>query len=122
MYFHIGLCINQTTQTSDIIFPASGVSFTKQVEPLFQETCASCHNGNNPGINLILNYTAFSDFWGYLIDYQPKIIISGSAANSILTEIFQALPNFMPPPPRPRLTQNQIDGIKTWINEGANHN
>jgi mono/diheme cytochrome c family protein len=115
-------CKDQTTQTSDIIFPASGVSFTKQVEPLFQETCASCHNGNNPATNLSLDYTAYSDFWEYLIDYQPKIIISGNAANSILYRDISGNPQLMPPSPRPRLTQNQIDGIKTWITEGAIHN
>ena len=113
-------CKDQTNQnlTSNIVFPASGVSFSKQVVPLFQQTCAAggCHGGSQAAANLNLEYFT----WDYLIDFQPKIVIGGSGKNSILYIDIAGNPQLMPP--KQRLTQNQIDGVKTWIDEGAKNN
>jgi hypothetical protein len=113
-------CKDQTNQnlTSNIVFPASGVSFNKQVVPLFQQTCAAggCHGGSQPAANLNLEYFT----WDYLIDFQPKIVIGGSGKNSIL--YIDIAGNLQLMPPKQRLTQNQIDGVKTWIDEGAKNN
>jgi hypothetical protein len=121
VYIFISLsCKDQTNQnlTSNIVFPASGVSFNKQVVPLFQQTCAAggCHGGSQPAANLNLEYFT----WDYLIDFQPKIVIGGSGKNSILYIDIAGNPQLMPP--KQRLTQNQIDGVKTWIDEGAKNN
>jgi len=115
-------CKDQTNQsgTSDIIFPASGVSFNKQVEPLLQQTCAAsgCHGGSQPAANLNLEYFTRN----YLIDFQPKIVVEGKGNMSPLYIDIAGNPQLMPPPPNQRLKQNQIDGIKKWIDEGALNN
>jgi hypothetical protein len=127
IFFLIVLCImvlfsckDQTTQssTSSIVFPTSGVSFSKQVEPLFQQTCAAsgCHGGSQPAANLNLQYFTRD----YLIDFQPKIIVEFNSKTSLLYTYIAGNPQQMPP--NQRLTQNQIDGVKKWIDEGAQNN
>jgi hypothetical protein len=115
-------CKDQTNQssTSNIIFPASGVSFSKQVEPLFQQTCtaASCHGGSQPAANLNLEI----DAWHSLIDYLPPIVLPRNGNNSPLVMYLDGrLAPQMPFRQQP-LTTNQINGVKTWINEGAQNN
>jgi hypothetical protein len=115
-------CKDQTNQnlTSNIVFPDSLVSFSKQVEPLFQQTCvaAGCHGGSQPAANLNLQ----TDVWHSLIDYLPPIVIPKNAATSLLIlRIEGRIAPQMPLRSQP-LTANQITGVKRWIDEGAKPN
>jgi hypothetical protein len=113
-------CKDQTNQnfTSDIVFPPSGVSFSKQVQPLFQQTCvaAGCHGGSQPAANLNLQL----DVWHSIINYLPPLVLVNNGSKSPLYIDISGNPQLMPP--SQRLTQNQIDGVKKWIDEGANNN
>jgi hypothetical protein len=105
--------------TSDIVFPDSLVSFTKYVEPLFQQTCvdARCHGGSQPAANLYLE----NNMWNNLIDYQPSIIIVNNGDVSSLVKFLDG--RLQPQMPiRKPLKQNQINGVKKWIDEGAQYN
>ena len=120
--FMMTSCKDQTNQsnTSNIIFPDSNVSYTKQVEPLFQQTCAQagCHSGDQPAANLDLQI----DAWHSLINYLPPLIIVKNGNNSPLVKYLDGrlLPQ-MPLRSQP-LTTNQINGVKKWIDEGARLN
>lgn len=99
--------------TSDIVFPSSNVTYTQHVGPLFQQTCAlsGCHtqNGIDPNLEYPASYTS-------LLDY----IRIGDPEHSTLVQYLEGtLQPQMPPPGKATLTKNQIDGIKTWIREGA---
>ncbi|MGC8594419.1 MAG: c-type cytochrome domain-containing protein [Candidatus Kryptoniota bacterium] len=103
-------------QTS-IVFPPSNVSYIKYVQPLFNIDCnySGCHDSGTRagGLDLTDYNSAMS---------VPGVIVPGNSKNSILVQrITGALP-IMPPPPLPTLTPNQIQGIKTWIDEGAKDN
>ena len=120
--FTLFSCKDQTNQshTSNIIFPASGVSFSKHVEPLFQQTCAGagCHGGSQPAANLNLEVNV----WPSLIDYLPPIVLVKNGNNSPLVMYLDGrLAPQMPLRQQP-LTTNQINGVKTWIDEGAQNN
>jgi hypothetical protein len=124
IYFLASLlsCKDQTNQnlTSNIVFPDSLVSFSKQVEPLFRQTCvaAGCHGGSQPAANLNLD----SDAWHSLIDYSPPIILPKNGTNSILVmRLDGRIAPQMPLRSQP-LTINQIKGVKKWIDEGAKYN
>ncbi len=109
----------QTEVTKEIVFPDSNVSFSKHVEPLFQQRCAqaSCHGGNNPQADLNLEYNSYSS-----IRNKPGLVIGGDANGSRLTQRLEGKLPQMPPPKFPQLTTNQIQGVKKWINEGASNN
>jgi hypothetical protein len=118
--FTLPSCKDQTNQnlTSNIVFPPSGVSFSKQVQPLFQQTCvaAGCHGGSQPAANLDLQL----DAWHSIINYVPPLVLVNNGAKSPLYIDIAGNPQLMPP--SQRLTQNQIDGVKKWIDEGAKNN
>ena len=115
-------CKDQTNQsgTSSIVFPDSNVSFSKQVEPLFLQTCIAggCHGGSQPAANLNLEV----DPWHSLIDYSPAIVLPKNGTNSLLIiRLDGRVPPQMPLRNQP-LTTNQINGVKKWIDEGAKYN
>lgn len=115
-----GSCKNNFTgpngQTT-IVFPSSNVSYVKYVQPLFNIDCnySGCHDSGTRAGGLDL-----SDYNSVMA--VPGVVVPGNSKNSILVQrITGALP-IMPPPPLPTLTPNQIQGIKTWIDEGAKDN
>jgi hypothetical protein len=117
-----GLTSCKDTQTNPSLepFPDSNVSFTKNIEPLFQQKCAPspCHGGSAPaaGFNLESPYA-------YTNLLTPAgLVIPGDANHSTLVQRLVGSFDPMPPPKSPQLTQNQITGIKKWIDEGAKYN
>lgn len=105
---------------ASIIFPDSLVSFSKHVEPLFTQTCTTsrCHGGSAPAKNLSLDPPSYSS----VMNHEPRLVITGESSSSLLVQRLDG--TFLPvmPPNRDPLTQNQIKGIKKWIDEGARNN
>ncbi|MBP1647691.1 MAG: hypothetical protein H6Q30_1136 [Bacteroidetes bacterium] len=105
---------------STVIFPERNVSFGVHVQTLFNQTCAlaSCHDdGSHAGGLALTSYynTVFA---------VPGVVISKDPANSILVMKIEGrgpAGDRMPPFTNP-LNQNQINGIRTWIAEGALNN
>jgi hypothetical protein len=110
-------CEDSSGPNSGIEFPDVNVSYNSHVQPLFNQSCAIslCHNDQSMASNLsltsYLNATA-----------RPGIIIPFDAPNSILIQRIEG--SLMPQMPlnRPRLTPNQINGLRQWIEEGAQNN
>jgi hypothetical protein len=113
-------CKDQVTgDTSEIVFPASNVSYGGQVQPLFDRGCAfsGCHAGDTPplGLNLESYQNALSS--------DPGVILPRDTTNSrIMWRIEGTHGVRQEPPNRAPLTPNQIKGIGTWIMEGAKNN
>ena len=105
---------------STVVFPTRNVSFGVHVQTLFNQACAlpTCHDDNSHagGLSLTSYYnTVFA---------VPGIVVSKDPQNSILVMKIEGRGpsgDRMPPGPNP-LNQNQIDGIRTWIAEGAQNN
>ena len=102
---------------ADIVFPASNVSYTKQVLPLFSLDCAysGCHDDQTAAGNLDL--TTYNG----LIS-TPGVVIAKDTVHSLLIQVVEGKGYIMPPPPAPLLNSNQIQGLKTWIMEGLKYN
>lgn len=117
------------------IFPDSNISFTNHIEPLFQVRCgweSGCHSPTD--INNPLPYNDLIFRTG-LINH----MLSSTGERLVDLSIHQKSPHLAPlylilkegypriyddrmPPPRLNrlpLTDNQIEGIKQWIKEGA---
>lgn len=115
-------CEDELTGTgvSDVVFPDSGVSYAQHVDLLFQQSCVStlCHGGADPASQLNLEFPSYRA----LIDHSPRLVLAGDAANSLLIlRLIGEVGERMPLRQKP-LTDNQINGIQTWINEGAINN
>ena len=100
---------------SDIIFPVNGVIFSAQVQPLFNQACnaSGCHdNGTQTNTLVLTSYGTLMSIPGIVVPGKPD-------ASTLVLRIQGSVGNRMPPGSYP-LNQNQINGIRTWIAEGAN--
>jgi hypothetical protein len=118
----IASCKDQVTDPNvdPIVFPESNISYSKHVDPLFQQRCAlsGCHGGSSSQAGLDLLAPSYS----FLINHQPRLVNPGSSTNSLLVQrIDGRLAPQMPYMSQP-LNANQIAGIKKWIDEGAKNN
>ena len=103
----------------DIVFPDSGVSYGRHVQPVFDRTCAfsGCHGADT-----------FEEFGFSLDSYlnatnRTDIIIPRDTVNSKLVWRIEGLFGFPRMPlDRPPLNTNQTRGLKRWILEGAKDN
>lgn len=100
----------------DVVFPEENVSYAEHVQPYFNLRCANygCHEDQTRAGNLSLtSYNALTE--------RPGIIIAGDAESSLLMQkIDGRLPHPIDVPIL--INDNQLDGIRTWINEGAKNN
>jgi hypothetical protein len=98
--------------------PDSNVSFSKDIAPIFELKCVSCHG--NGGLEGGVDLTT----WAGVVD--PRIVIPGEADTSPLVWTIEQRPGFpaMPPVNSPflPLTFTQTQGVITWIDEGAKNN
>jgi len=114
-------CDDSSTNIDDKEIPASNVSYSQHIQPVFNVKCVNCHGVGTTEAGLDL--TTWS---GTIAD--PSIVVPNEPDNSKLVWTIDIPPKSgfpqMPPvgsPYRP-LTENQIRGVRTWIAEGALNN
>ena len=103
---------------SNIVFPTNGISYSAQVQPLFNQACnlSGCHDAGQH--QSALDLTSY----GEAVLTIPGIVVSGKPdASTLVLRIQGSVGARMPPGTYP-LNQNQINGIRTWIQEGAKNN
>ena len=106
------------TQIDSVTIPSSNVSYSTYIQPVLTAKCAraGCHDDQTRAGNLSLT-SYFNTTASYLV------VAPGYPQNSSLVLSVQGLStNPMPPVGLPPLTANQIEGIKTWVKEGAKNN
>jgi hypothetical protein len=107
-----------TVQTvDDRTIPLSNVSFSQDIYPIFQVKCAfsGCHTNPNPADGIDLSTWAN-------VTANPNIVFPGEPDLSRLVWAIEGRAGISPMPvvgySRP-VTAAQLQGIKTWIDEGA---
>jgi hypothetical protein len=104
-----------STDIDNIVMPDSNVSYKAHIAPVFEIKCVPCHNSqrSEAGLDLSSWVNATRD---------PTIIFPGSDSTSILVFAIERIPPYAPMPPNEWLKRNHINGIRTWIREGAQNN
>ncbi len=104
--FHIG---------SPSVAPSVQVSYAKDVRPILESRCATCHMGEfvSEGLDM--------DTYESLLagSQNGPVIVPGDAKHSLL---IQKVTEGKMPKKGPKLTPNQIQIITDWINAGALNN
>jgi len=110
-------CDDTTGPVSDIVFPDVNVSYSEHVQPLFNQTCAlsGCHNDASQAGGLSL--TSYGN-----LTLRPNIVVPFAPEESLLYLRIEGQLGEQMPLNRPPLNRNQRDGIRTWIEEGADNN
>jgi mono/diheme cytochrome c family protein len=104
---------------SNVVFPARDVSYSVQVQQVFNQACnyGGCHDDGAHQSALRLTQ------YGYAVLTIPGVVVAGKPDESTLIFRIEGRVGVrMPPPPTNALNQNQINGIRTWIAEGAKNN
>jgi mono/diheme cytochrome c family protein len=94
-------------------------SFAKDVKPILDKRCASCHGTRKKGGYSVADYDQVMTSG----DNAP-VILAGDAANSILVQMLRGIKTVaggQMPPSRP-LKEEQIQLIERWVNQGAQNN
>ncbi len=107
---------------------ATGVSFSKCVQPIFAKSCAGsfCHGKDQPSLGLTLTEGSSTAFVG--VDSKQnagsKLVVAGKSADSYL---YQKVSQDKPAvggrmPTGTKLSDADLKLIMTWIDEGAKAN
>jgi hypothetical protein len=116
--FYFG-CDDSSTEIDRKEIPDSNVSFSQHIQPVFNIKCVNCH-----GVGITEAGLDLTTWSGTVAD--PSIVFPGQPENSRLVWSIEGNPAVMPMPPPGSaylpLTQDQVEGVKTWIKEGANNN
>jgi hypothetical protein len=103
---------------STVVFPSQEVSYAQHVQPLFNQACAlaGCHDNGTHQSELRLT-TYFNTVFA-----TQGVVIPGQPESSTLIFRIEGTAGQPMPLNSPPLNQNQINGIRTWIVEGAMDN
>lgn len=94
---------------------SASVSFSKDVEPIFQGRCVSCHGGPNPQRGLDLS-TYASVMAG---SANGPVVVPGNPDSS---RLIQMVTQGMMPKSGPKLLPSQIQILTEWVQAGAPNN
>jgi mono/diheme cytochrome c family protein len=100
------------------VFPANNVSYNSEVQVLFNQACnySGCHDDGTHQSPLKLTS------WGETVTV-GGVVIPGKPDQSILVFWIEGrVGTERMPPGSQALNQNQINGIRTWVAEGAKNN
>jgi mono/diheme cytochrome c family protein len=94
-------------------------SFAKDVKPIFDKKCATCHAKRIKGGYSVESYDKVLTSGD-----NPPVILAGDAANSILVKMLRGIktPAGGQMPPGKPLKAEQIELIERWVNQGALNN
>lgn len=99
-----------------------GLTFDKDIKPLFEKSCVDCHGAEKPKGKLRLD-TLAGTLKGSV---DGKVLEPGKSAQSFLVANIAYLgdeDDFMPPPKDvkkyPKLTAEEVGIVRAWIDQGA---
>lgn len=101
-----------------LTFPALGapVDFIREVRPIFDKHCTSCHGEVKQKSGLRLDLKAAALTGG---DKHGPDIVAGKAHESPLIQFLSTDDEDELMPPKGKLSEREIDLLTRWINEGA---
>ena len=101
---------------------AKGVTYDKDIKPIFEKSCIKCHGPEKQKGKLRLDSLASALKGGE----DGKVVLPGDSAGSILVHNVAHVGDedeYMPPPDNkdkiPPLTPEQIGLIRAWIDQGT---
>ncbi|MBK1856484.1 PSD1 domain-containing protein [Verrucomicrobiaceae bacterium 5K15] len=95
------------------------VSFNDEIRPIFNQHCTACHGGVKMAGDLSLIYRQLA--LGKGKSGKPTIVPGHPEQSELMRRITTEDPDELMPQPKhgPRLSEEQVDLIRTWIRQGA---
>lgn len=90
------------------------VSYSEDIQPLWNQDCVSCHQGNiPPNLSADVSYNSLIT-GGYVIEF--------NASESVLYHSLLGIEGVSLMPPSSRWPDDQIQLVEKWIDDGAENN
>lgn len=102
---------------SSFAYADETILFERDIQPIFEMNCIGCHSVNDPQAGLtLLDHDAVMK--GGL---SGKVVIPGDSGKSKLYQLVAQVDKnaVMPPKPLLPLSDEEVEKIKTWIDQGA---
>lgn len=113
MALSLGSCYNDTFPEDNGPDPVD-VSYATDIQPMWDNDCVSCHQGNiPPNLEAAVSYDELIN-GGY--------VISGNADDSVLYHSLLGTNGVSLMPPGAMWPSSSIKTVESWINEGAENN
>jgi len=113
MAFSLGSCYNDTFPEDNGPDPVD-VSYSQDIQPMWNSDCVSCHKGGlAPDLRAENSYNSLLN-GGY--------VIPGNADNSVLYHSLLGSNGVSLMPPGSMWPASSIQKVEAWINEGAKNN
>jgi mono/diheme cytochrome c family protein len=96
---------------------AASIDFRRDVEPIFVKRCSECHGPDTQKAKLRLDVKAQALRGGK--SGKPLLIAGKSSESELILRVTSTDPGDVMPAKGERLTLDQIDKLKRWIDEGA---
>jgi hypothetical protein len=106
-------CYYDTVLEEEIIPPPDDVSYQNDIQPLWNTDCVSCHNGVIPP-DYREDFSYASNLNGYVVPFKPE--------ESILYKSLLGIDGVSLMPPDAKWSENKINLVKAWIEQGAKDN
>jgi len=97
------------------VAPASSLSFSKDVYPIFETSCIKCHGVEK--VSRGLDLTSYEKTMTGSV--KGPVVLPGDADNSLLVKL--AVEGKMPKQGA-KLTSEQIEIVRNWVSQGAPNN
>jgi hypothetical protein len=104
------------TSPDQIVFPASNVSYAKDIEPYFALACVQCHDEGSSNVDLT-SCIAIQDDLGVVVMEPTTPPVGDTTASSLVLVMYGKVPHTLL-----NANDNQRQGIKRWVIEGAQNN
>jgi hypothetical protein len=114
MGLFLGSCYYDTFPEEEVGPPPTEVSYSKDIQPLWNNDCTSCHPSiAQPDLSADNSYNSLIN---------GGFVTPGNASTSVLYQSLLELNGVSLMPPDGKWPNSQIQLVEAWINEGAENN
>lgn len=94
------------------------LDYSTEIKPILNKNCITCHGGvkKNGGFSLLFQEEAFANTESGI----PAIIPGDAASSPFIQRLHETDPELRMPYEKSKLSNEKIDLLTRWINEGAN--
>ena len=110
-----GCSQSTVTNSNEIVFPDSLVSYRNHVQPFMSLRCGQCHGETVAAGGIRLTQ------YSYLLFDRPNLIVPGAPDESLVVQVLERIIAH-PSGQLETIPTNQIRGVRKWVAEGAENN
>ena len=115
-----GADLSAAEQADLLLVAERQVNFTREVRPILSRNCFQCHGPDDQNRQMGLRLDSPEGFSGERGAFGGPVVLPGNAQDSLLFQrISASAENIRMPRDREALTEDEIETLRLWINQGA---